>query len=514
MIRTQLLAVSTLAAAVLPAVAAEPRAEGVAPPATTVVTHGFQLGGQIPDWPFALADAIARRAGQDLGTTGRVLVYDADTGDLSDCVHPQCTASGSGATVIVFDWAADSNESGSGFSEAAAETLFAGLVEWSQETPPLVNLSSLHLIGHSRGAIVNSEVAERLIAAGLPAPDQVTSLDPNDSGGALRPEGLGTEEVERGGLDDYDVNQEHPEYDCHAQNVVQGICSWAGVGYQDNYWQNDPGCFALLPDGLELFGSANFNQNSLDSPFCHSDTHRWYLLTADTTAPTHPVTGNPPGPDWYGIGTECLSSPRSVPLSRSSDGFNFSAIAGGEASRCPIGPGQKQVVLFDFGLAEGLVNGDFERNPSAGAESGWSFHGGGLQATVDTDTDRFLNLAGGDWARHNRFHIPISATAIQLCRKVALPGSGDTLSLLLEISGRADREMLIPAQQATDAATEWECFEAPFEGDELGRRATILVSLSNLSSPNVHVDDFRLSTGLFADGFESGDASAWDGTSP
>jgi hypothetical protein len=387
---------------------------GTAPPATVVVTHGFQFGGQIPDWPYALADAIARRAGIESGTDGRVLAYDATSGDLLACQHAQCTTSGTGASVIVFDWAADSNESGSGFSEAAAETLFAGLVAWSQESPPLVNLSALHLIGHSRGAIVNSEVAERLIAAGFPPPEQVTSLDPNDSGGALRPESPVEGGVSDGGLDDYDVNQEHPDYNCHAQNSSQGICAWSGVIYHDNYWQNDSGCVALLPDGLELFGSANLNQNGLDDPFCHSDTHRWYLLTADTSTPTHPVTGNPPGPDWFGVDTNCTSSPRTAPLARSADGFNLSSVGGGEASRCPMGPQQRQVVLFDFSLREGLVNGDFERTPSSGAESGWSFHGGDIQASIGVDTDRFLSMAGGDWARHNRFFLPLGTTAVQI----------------------------------------------------------------------------------------------------
>jgi hypothetical protein len=479
-----------------------------------VISHGFQFTGQIPDWPFAMADAIARRAGIESEMDGRILVYNAASGDLDSCHHPQCTASGDGITVIVFDWAADSNDSGSGFSEAAAETLFAGLVAWSQLTPPAVNLSALHLIGHSRGAIVNSEVAERLIAAGFPPPEQVTSLDPNDSGGALRPEPSQDGEVDDGGLDDYDVNQEHPEYDCHAQNVSQGICAWAGIGHQDNYWQNDPACLALLPDGLELFGSANFNQNGLDDPFCHSDTHRWYLLTADTNAATHPVTGNPPGPDWYGAATICNASPRTGPLARTADGFNFSSIAGGEATRCPIGPQQQQVVLFDFGLQEGLVNGDFERTPSSGAEAGWSFHGGDIQASIGVDGDRHLSLSAGDWARHNRFLIPAHTRAIQICRRISAASPNDSLSLLIQVPGSPDREMLAPGQSSLVATADWECFEAPVLQEELAKRVTILLSLSNFSSPAVEVDDLRLIVSLFSDGFEAGDTSAWSSTAP
>ena len=485
-----------------------------APEATVVVTHGFQLGGQIPDWPFALADAIARRARIENGEAGRIYLYDGASGDLELCNHPQCTESGAGPTIVVFDWADDSNESGSGFSEAAAESLFAGLVAWSQATPPLVNLSALHLIGHSRGAIVNSEVAERLIAAGFPAPSQVTSLDPNDSGGALRAASSTEGGVSGGGLDDYDVNEEHPEYDCHAQNSVQGICAWVGIGYQDNYWQNDPQCLSFLPDGLELFGSANFNQNELDAPFCHSDTHRWYLMTADTEAATHPVTGEPPGPDWYGESSECTASPRTEPLTRTADGFNFSSIAGGQANRCPQGPGQRQQVQFDFALREGLVNGDFERTPSSGAEAGWSFHGGDFQAGIGLDTDRYMSLEGGDFARHNRFLLPSEIHAIQICRKVTAASPNDALSATLMIDNLGNRELLSSDQASVAVVTDWECLVTPILAGEVGRRAMIELSLSNTSSPMVWIDDLRLLVSLFSDGFESGDSSAWSDSVP
>jgi hypothetical protein len=91
-----------------------------------------------------------------------------------DCSHPACGPQAPGGeTVIVFDWAAASAESGAGYSEAAAEALVAGLVQWSQADPQLANLDHLHLIGHSRGAVVASEVSERLIAAGPPVPEQV-----------------------------------------------------------------------------------------------------------------------------------------------------------------------------------------------------------------------------------------------------------------------------------------------------------------------------------------------------
>ena len=476
---------------------------------TTVVTHGYQLGGKMPDWPYALADAIARRVAAQGGEEGEVLVYEGSSGELVPCQESWCTAVGSAHTVIVFDWADDSNESGSGFSEAAAEALFAGLVTWSQGDAPVVDLSRLHLIGHSRGAVVNSEVAERLVAAGFPAPDQVTTLDPHDSGGAFVEAGT----VPEGGLDDYDVNQEHPEYDCHAQSTTPGVCSWVGTGFHDNYWQDDSNCFFLDPEGRELYGVANFNQNSLDDPFCHSDTHRWYLLTADTDAETHPVTGLAPGPDWYGQGTQCAISPRSTSLARTVDGYNFSTAAGGTTNRCPAGPNQQQEVLFDFSLGEGLVNGDFERIRTSGAQAGWSFHGGSLQGTFGFDTDNYLILAGGGSARHNRFFLPSGTISVQICRRVTAASASDVLSMTIDSWAFLEREMLSSEEQSLAAATDWECFDAPVLASERGTAVQIHLSTSSQGSPEVLVDDLRLVLEeIFSDGFETGTTMDWSAT--
>jgi hypothetical protein len=179
-----------------------------------------------------------------------------------------------------------------------------------------------------------------------------------------------------------------------------------------------------------------------------------------------------------------------------------------------VGPQQGQAVLFEFSLREGVVNGDFERTPSSGAESGWSFHGGDFQASIGVDTDRFLSLSGGDWARHNRFFLPPGTTAIQICRKVAVASPNDTLSLLLQIANSADREMLDAEHQSLEFSSDWECFDAPVHEEEWGKRVLIHLSVTNLSSPNIHIDDIRLRFSLFSDGFESGDMSRWSATLP
>ena len=392
---------------------------------TTVVIHGFQLSGAVPDWPFYLAEAIRVRAGG-----GRIFEYDPATGDLVDCSHPACGPQDAGGeTVIVYDWAVASNQSGTGFSEVAGEALAAGLAEWSGATPSLADLDHLHLIGHSRGAVVASEAAERLVAAGLPAPEQVTSLDPHDTGAF----GLTEERREPEGLwDDLDVNDLHPEYECGPQpGESSGVCSWLGVGYHDNYWRNQDGfpCF-FDPDGKPVPGGSDFDASGLDD-FCHSDVHAWYYFTVDTAATTHPETGDPPGLDWFDAGNlTCDMTSRTWPLARTVDGFNASRI-GGSPERCPDDPSSKQEVRFDFSLREGLVNGDFEKQPAGDVIAGWWLHGGGGAGVLADDGDAYLRLEAGQLRRHGRFYVPGSTSDIRFCRRVEVAGPGDDLTLTL-----------------------------------------------------------------------------------
>ena len=91
------------------------------PTGTTVILHGFQLSGAVPDWPFHMAEAVRVRSGN-----GAIYEVDPSTGALTDCGHPACGPQGSGGeTIVVLDWAPASAESGNGFSEAAAEALIA-----------------------------------------------------------------------------------------------------------------------------------------------------------------------------------------------------------------------------------------------------------------------------------------------------------------------------------------------------------------------------------------------------
>ena len=471
---------------------------------TTVICHGYQATSSVPDWVFSMADAVALRAGN-----GRIFVNNRENGGLDPCTNSYCTSPGSGSeTVIIYDWADDSNESGTGFSEAAAESLFAGLVRWSRMDPPLVNLEHLHLIGHSRGTVVNSEVAERLIAAGFPAPEQVTSLDPHD-GGALKRAGEEADPPQRWSWEDFDVNVLHPEYRCgDPPEDPSGICCWTDVGYCDDYWRDiDNLACNVDPDGKPVPGASVFDASDLNN-FCHSDVHTWYTFTIDPSAEIDPVTGDPPEPDWFiESALNCPLSSRDTPLARSVDGYNMSRIGNG-AVRCPDVPSARQKVHFDFSLREGLVNGDFENDGSGGADiPGWSFHGGGGTAEVETSENQYLDLYGGQWREHNFFYLPANATALSFCRRVFDPGSSDVFSIYLQVEG-GYRSFY---SETLDSAGDWECFLVPLLSDERDQPVTVLLTLSDVAGaePDVGFDDLSILTGIFLDGFESGDLSSW-----
>lgn len=133
----------------------------------TLITHGFDLKATTSDAAFqnpaqfiALARLIANAAGG-----GVVLLYNKNTGEWRDAdgtaVGADVLQDGK-AVVLVADWSKESDISDSGFSEAAAEALYTSLAALNRDSGNKLFSSPLHLIGHSRGTVVNSEIAQRL----------------------------------------------------------------------------------------------------------------------------------------------------------------------------------------------------------------------------------------------------------------------------------------------------------------------------------------------------------------
>ncbi len=160
------------------------------------------------------------------GTDGTVMQYLPNSGEWQ-------VLSGDGALgkplVLVADWSQDStaDKLNSGFSEAAADALFAALVglnqsygqtDDSQNQKDALFNSPMHFIGFGRGAVVNSEIIQRLgtffpkdMHPGMFPDLQMTTVDPNDF-----------EQQINGGT----VNHFEPK-----------IQVWENVTFADNYYQ-------------------------------------------------------------------------------------------------------------------------------------------------------------------------------------------------------------------------------------------------------------------------------------
>ncbi|MCT7953469.1 DNA/RNA non-specific endonuclease, partial [Ancylothrix sp. C2] len=183
--------------------------------------------------------------------------------------------------VLIADWSQDStaDKFNSGFAEAAADSLFASLVSLNSSygtTEELVNAlfnSPLHFIGFGRGAVVNSEIIQRL-GTFFPKdkypdmfPDlQMTTVDPNDF------------QQNFGGINNY--------YDPQIQ-------VWENVTFADNYYQT---ATTFNPRGRDIpntdlsiylggydeagnlfdFSRAGFTKDVVDGNNPHGRTKAWY----------------------------------------------------------------------------------------------------------------------------------------------------------------------------------------------------------------------------------------------
>lgn len=156
----------------------------------TVVTHGFELSNAGGDALYPLAESILDLTDRLNGSskTSWLLDYSISgeggtSGFDNDGSSGSSRPKASGTlehVVLLFDWAPESNEQSSGWAEAAGDGLFSTLIGLGLVNPAGGNRNpALHLIGHSRGAVVNSEAVQRLSHYQVPVA-HVTYLDPHD----------------------------------------------------------------------------------------------------------------------------------------------------------------------------------------------------------------------------------------------------------------------------------------------------------------------------------------------
>ncbi len=379
------------------------------------------------------------------GTDGTVMQYLPNSGEWQ-------VLSGDGALgkplVLVADWSQDStaDKLNSGFSEAAADALFAALVglnqsygqtDDSQNQKDALFNSPMHFIGFGRGAVVNSEIIQRLgtffpkdTHPGMFPDLQMTTVDPHDF-----PQELGSQTL----------NYFDPQ-----------VQVWENVTFADNYYQT---ATTSTPKGRALvnaessadlqvhLGGVDESNNPIpesrvgftledvgNNKNPHARTVAWYGGTVDLSwskdnplgTPIHRRKGDfsygelfdPNFPDafpWYEAYNTGSSSapPIPVPITVGStlqtegvgNGWYYSVLGGGSNKRQDE-RGLRAPVNFDNTYTDltiptigtrmrgdyaipTLFNGNFDAiidpNP-AQPIPGWSFHNGAKNDSLLTQT--------------------------------------------------------------------------------------------------------------------------------
>ncbi|MDC0835934.1 DNA/RNA non-specific endonuclease, partial [Geitlerinema sp. CS-897] len=245
----------------------------------TVLTHGFQLPqttnsqSQLPERYYQLGHSIAQGSPD---REGLVMDYDSNTGywvpvdkngrrepelssrlgnpdyltQLGNYIQEEGYLQDNEPLVLLPNWLTSEQSAvpDAGFTEAAADSLFSSLVQLDNLLKPNSDAeqgalfdSPLHLIGFSRGTVVNSEIVQRL-----------GTYFPN-AGGKI---GSSVRDLQMTTLDPHDFNQPSLEllgfdFSDFREPKVQ---VWENVTFADNYYQTVPELegMTFTPGGRDL----------------------------------------------------------------------------------------------------------------------------------------------------------------------------------------------------------------------------------------------------------------------
>lgn len=285
----------------------------------TLITHGFN--GNVTDWVIPMGEAMLNHPGFDGNDlTCYEMEVTSSGGGLQVLAFrvggPAGDEVGSGEIVVKLDWSAVATSFG--VSSSAVASIAAAALSNTTLIPELDGRAMaelpLHLVGHSRGGSVVTEIARSLGEKGIWV-DQVTAMDPVPVG--------------------------FPYFDA-------AVRSWENVLYMESYWQ-DIGGF-LVPTGQPISGAYNRQLTSLSGGYSspHSDAHLWYHGTIDLATPssdTQATIGSSQRSSWWTAGEN----------QGAATGFRYSRIGGGDrtstfqpAGASAVRDGLNQ--FYDFGV--------------------------------------------------------------------------------------------------------------------------------------------------------------------
>ncbi|MBL9030779.1 MAG: hypothetical protein JNM80_03620 [Phycisphaerae bacterium] len=395
------------------------------------------------NWMWSVANRIAGMA------PGQVNIYRMAIDDFSTLtqINPGGTtpADPTRHHVLLFDWTATSNlifgTAGldDGYAYAAGDAVVALLHQFNAAS------KVQSLIGYSRGAVVISETARRLILAGRD-PDQVLYLDGEGSDSAT------------GGL--YDDAR---------------FVGWLSPRAQQVDFANAYETCTEIPalGGIRLDSARNFSVGTAYSHagwFTCGDSFYWYA--ANNLIPG-PRAFDFPGPTCAS-GTFCWS------------------------------PTPSPAALLDPAIGPNWLpyNGDQQFRSLAG----WSSHGGGAGPSGATPVAfagrSVLRFTTSGWQRHSYFYIPPAASGVLLDAAVAATSAGlSTLNVFIDSPGLPEVQLLDlpPGGIAVQGLSTSLATRGPFGIPAVyqGRVCRLRVELAQQAAPayTVYVADVRLGSG-------------------
>jgi PKD repeat protein/DNA/RNA endonuclease G (NUC1) len=235
----------------------------------------------------AIADSIVKDIDGE-GANGTVMKYVPETGQWEILSGDKGLGK---PLVLIADWSKDSapENYNSGFAEAAADSMFASLITLNRsfgtddQKDALFN-SPIHFVGFGRGAVVNSEIIQRL---GTFFPQPKNPEDVNDPHYANKDK---FPDLQMTTVDPHDFEQKSLNLSNYYDPQVQ---AWENVTFADNYYQT---ATEFNPRGRDIpsvdlsvhlggyddagnlvpYSRAGFTQDVKDSNNPHGRTAAWY----------------------------------------------------------------------------------------------------------------------------------------------------------------------------------------------------------------------------------------------